>query len=70
MLGGLSVAEINVLARGFADTPEGARYVEASQGAAAEEAPQEASDIGEAAGEPARPPLWNSCVGRVTCACV
>ena len=35
LLGGLSVSEINVLARGFADTPEGARYLEAAQEAAA-----------------------------------
>ena len=43
LLGGLSVLEINVLARGFADTPEGAQYLEATQQAAAAAAAQAAA---------------------------
>ena len=58
LLGGLSVSEINVLARGFADTPEGARFLETSQAPASPAAPaaaetdasQEAPEAADAAG--------------------
>ena len=42
------MSEINLLARGFADTPEGARYLEATQGSAAGTPPRDHGHLEEA----------------------